>query len=204
MGFYERRILPWLLDVAMSAKPITHQRKKVVPLAEGRVLEIGIGAGQNLQFYNSSKVSHVWGLEPSAEMRARALKRAKDISFNLEFLDLKAEEIPLDKGAADTVLVTYTLCTIPEVVRALKGMRRVLKPGGRLIFCEHGKAPDPDVRKWQERITPIWKAIGGGCHVGRPIPELIREGGFTIEKMETMYLPATPRFAGFNYWGSAT
>ncbi len=204
MGFYERRILPWLLDVAMSAKPITHQRKKVVPLAEGRVLEIGIGAGQNLQFYNSSKVSHVWGLEPSAEMRARALKRAKDISFNLEFLDLKAEEIPLDEGAADTVLVTYTLCTIPEVVRALKGMRRVLKPGGRLIFCEHGKAPDPDVRKWQERITPIWKAIGGGCHVGRPIPELIREGGFTIEKMETMYLPATPRFAGFNYWGSAT
>lgn len=204
MGFYERRILPWLLDVAMSAKPITHQRKKVVPLAEGRVLEIGIGAGQNLQFYNSSKVSHVWGLEPSAEMRARALKRAKDISFNLEFLDLKAEEIPLDKGAADTVLVTYTLCTIPEVVRALKGMRRVLKPGGRLIFCEHGKAPDPDVQKWQERITPVWKAIGGGCHVGRPIPELIREGGFTIEKMETMYLPATPRFAGYNYWGSAT
>ena len=204
MGFYERRILPWLLDVAMSAKPITYQRKKVVPLAEGRVLEIGIGAGQNLQFYNSSKVSHVWGLEPSAEMRARALKRAKDISFNLEFLDLKAEEIPLDKGAADTVLVTYTLCTIPEVVHALKGMRRVLKPGGRLIFCEHGKAPDPDVRKWQERITPLWKAIGGGCHVGRPIPELIREGGFTIEKMETMYLPATPRFAGFNYWGSAT
>jgi ubiquinone/menaquinone biosynthesis C-methylase UbiE len=204
MGFYERRILPWLLDVAMSAKPITYQRKKVVPLAEGRVLEIGIGAGQNLQFYNSSKVSHVWGLEPSAEMRARALKRAKDISFNLEFLDLKAEEIPLDKGAADTVLVTYTLCTIPEVVHALKGMRRVLKPGGRLIFCEHGKAPDPDVRKWQERVTPLWKAIGGGCHVGRPIPELIREGGFTIEKMETMYLPATPRFAGFNYWGSAT
>jgi ubiquinone/menaquinone biosynthesis C-methylase UbiE len=203
MGFYERRILPWLLDTTMSAKPISHQRRKVVPLAEGRVLEIGIGAGQNLAFYDPAKVSHVWGLEPSAAMRERALKRSRDLRFNLEFLDLKAEEIPLDDKSADTVLVTYTLCTIPEVVRALKGMRRVLKPGGRLIFCEHGKAPDLNVQKWQERLTPIWKVIGGGCHVGRPIPDLIREGGFEIEKMETMYLPATPRFAGYNYWGSA-
>jgi ubiquinone/menaquinone biosynthesis C-methylase UbiE len=203
MTFYERRILPWLLDMAMSAKPITWQRRKVVPLAEGRVLEIGLGAGQNLQFYDPARVSHVWGLEPSAEMRERATHRAKDVRFSLEFLDLKAEEIPLDDASADTVLVTYTLCTIPEVGRALKGMRRVLKPGGRLIFCEHGEAPDESVRVWQRRITPVWKAIGGGCHVGRPIPALIREGGFTIEKMETMYLPSTPKFAGFNYWGSA-
>jgi len=203
MSFYERRVLPWLLDTAMSAKPITYQRKKVVPLAEGRVLEIGLGAGHNLPFYDPAKVSHVWGLEPSPEMRERALKRAKDAKFSLEFLDLKAEEIPLDDKAADTVLVTYTLCTIPEVVRALKGMRRVLKPGGRMIFCEHGRAPDANVRKWQDWITPYWKVIGGGCHVGRPIPELILEGGFEIEKMETMYLPATPKFAGFNYWGSA-
>lgn len=203
MGFYERRILPWLLDAAMSAKPITYQRKKVVPLAQGRVLEIGMGAGQNLAFYDPAKVQHVWGLEPSAEMRERAMRRAKGINFSLEFLDLKAEDIPLADKSADTVLVTYTLCTIPEVVKALKGMRRVLKPGGRLIFCEHGKAPDANVRKWQDRITPVWKVIGGGCHVGRAIPELIREGGFEIEKMETMYLPGTPRFAGYNYWGSA-
>lgn len=204
MSFYERRILPWMLDVLMSAKPITYQRKKVVPLAEGRVLEIGIGGGQNLEFYNPAKVSHVWGLEPSAEMRERALKRAKDAKFSLEFLDLKAEEIPLEDKAADTVLVTYTLCTIPDVARALKGMRRVLKPGGRLIFCEHGRAPDANVNKWQDRITPVWKALAGGCHLARPIPDLIRAGGFEIEKMETMYLPSTPRFAGYNYWGSAT
>jgi ubiquinone/menaquinone biosynthesis C-methylase UbiE len=203
MGFYERRILPWLLDVAMSAKPITYQRRKVVPLAEGRVLEIGMGAGQNLAFYDPAKVSHIWGLEPSAEMRERAKARAAGLSIGLDFLDLKAEEIPLEDRSADTVLVTYTLCTIPDVARALKGMRRVLKPGGRMIFCEHGRAPDEDVRRWQERITPIWKVIGGGCHVGRPIPELIREGGFEIEKMETMYLPSTPRFAGYNYWGTA-
>jgi len=203
MSFYEHRVLPWLLDLAMSAKPITYQRKKVVPLAEGRVLEIGIGAGQNLEFYNPAKVSHVWGLEPSAEMRERALKRAKDAKFSLEFLDLKAEEIPLDDKAADTILVTYTLCTIPDVARALKGMRRVLKPGGRLIFCEHGRAPDANVSKWQDRITPVWKALAGGCHLARPIPDLIRQGGFEIEKMEQMYLPSTPRFAGYNYWGSA-
>lgn len=203
MGFYERRILPWLLDVAMSAKPITFQRKKVVPLAEGRVLEIGMGAGQNLEFYDPSKVTHIWGLEPSAEMRERARGRAKDLKIGLEFLDLKAEEIPLEDKSADTVLVTYTLCTIPDVARALKGMRRVLKPGGRMIFCEHGRAPDLSVQKWQDRITPAWKVIGGGCHLARPIPELIRAGGFEIEKLEQMYLPATPRWAGYNYWGSA-
>jgi ubiquinone/menaquinone biosynthesis C-methylase UbiE len=203
MGFYDRFILPPLLELAMSAKPIRYQRKKVVPLAEGRVLEIGIGAGNNLAFYDPAKVTHVWGLEPAAEMRARARKRAVDLKFPLEFLDLKAEEIPLEDKTVDTVLVTYTLCTIPDTARALKGMRRVLKPGGRLIFCEHGEAPDASVRKWQARVTPMWKAISGGCHLARPIPELIRGAGFAIEKLETMYLPSTPRIMGFNYWGAA-
>lgn len=203
MGFYDRYLLPPLLELAMNAKPITYQRRKVVPLAEGRVLEIGLGAGQNLPFYDATKVTHLWGLEPATEMRARAMKRARDVKFPLEFLDLKAEEIPLEDKSVDTVLVTYTLCTIPDVNRALKGMRRVLKPGGRLIFCEHGEAPDESVRKWQDWITPTWKRLAGGCHVGRPIPQLIREGGFTVEKMETMYLPSTPRPLGYNYWGSA-
>jgi ubiquinone/menaquinone biosynthesis C-methylase UbiE len=203
MGFYDRHILPPLLELMMSAKPIRYQRRKVVPLAEGRVLEIGLGAGQNLPFYDATKVTHLWGLEPSLEIRERAMKRAKDIKFPIEFLDLKAEDIPLEDKSVDTVLVTYTLCTIPDVNRALKGMRRVLKPGGRLIFCEHGEAPDLSVAKWQNWMTPMWKKIAGGCHVGRPIPQLIREGGFTVEKMETMYLPGTPRPLGFNYWGTA-
>jgi ubiquinone/menaquinone biosynthesis C-methylase UbiE len=203
MGFYDRYLLPPLLEMAMGAKPIQYQRRKVVPLAEGRVLEIGLGAGQNLPFYDPTKVTHLWGLEPAPEMRARAMKRAHDVKFPLEFLDLKAEEIPLEDKSVDTVLVTYTLCTIPDVNRALKGMRRVLKPGGRLIFCEHGEAPDLSVRKWQDWITPTWKKIAGGCHVGRPIPQLLREGGFAVEKMETMYLPGTPRPLGYNYWGTA-
>jgi len=203
MGFYDRYLLPPLLELAMSAKPIRYQRRKVVPLAGGRVLEIGLGAGHNLPFYDATKVTHLWGLEPAPEMRARAMKRARDVKFPLEFLDLKAEEIPLEDKSVDTVLVTYTLCTIPDVNRALKGMRRVLKPGGRLIFCEHGEAPDESVRKWQNWMTPTWKKFAGGCHVGRPIPQLIREGGFTVEKMETMYLPSTPRPLGYNYWGTA-
>ena len=204
MGFYDRHILPLLLNGAMSAKPITYQRRKVVPRAEGRVLEIGFGAGHNLPHYDASKVTHLWALEPSKEMRSNAAERVRASPLDLEFLDLPGEQIPLDDESADTVLVTYTLCSIPDVMRALSGMRRVLKPNGRLLFCEHGEAPDENVRKWQARITPIWKKIGGGCHVDRAIPRLISESGFKIADMETMYLPGTPRFAGFNYWGSAT
>ncbi len=204
MGFYDRHILPVLLDAAMSAKPITYQRRKVVPRAEGRVLEIGFGAGHNLPFYDPRKVSHLWALEPSREMRARAAGRVAASPLEIEFLDLPGEEIPLADNAADSILITYTLCTIPDVMKALGGMRRVLKPGGRMIFSEHGEAPDENVRRWQRRVTPVWKVIGGGCQVGRPIPKLIHDGGFAVEDMDTMYLPGTPRFAGFNYWGSAT
>jgi ubiquinone/menaquinone biosynthesis C-methylase UbiE len=203
MGLYDHYILPVVLNAAMSAKPIRYQRKKVVPRAEGRVLEIGFGAGHNLPFYDAAKVSHLWALEPSQEMRERAAERVSQTSIPLEFLDLPSEQIPLQNEEADTILITYTLCTIPDVMKALGEMRRVLKPGGKMIFCEHGEAPDADVRKWQERLTPAWKFIGGGCHVGRPIPKMIIDSGFRIEGMETMYLPGTPRFAGFNYWGDA-
>ena len=204
MGFYERHILPLLLSGAMSAKPISYQRKKVVPRAEGKVLEIGFGAGHNLPYYNAEKVTHLWALEPSRGMRARASERVRESPIEIEFIDLPGEEIPLADETADTVLVTYTLCSIPDVMTALGQMRRVLKRSGRLVFCEHGEAPDESVRRWQRRITPVWKRIGGGCHVDRAIPKLIEAGGFAIEDMETMYLPSTPRFAGFNYWGSAT
>ncbi|NWH07183.1 MAG: class I SAM-dependent methyltransferase [Alphaproteobacteria bacterium] len=203
MGFYERHILPPLLNMAMSAKPITYQRRKVVPQASGRVLEIGMGAGHNIPFYDRAKVSELIGLEPSPGLRSRAQRTAHEAGMKVDFIGLKAEEIPLADESVDTVLVTYTLCTIPDVPRALAGMKRVLKPGGCLIFCEHGEAPDPGVKRWQGRINPIWKRIAGGCNLHRPIPSLLREGGFAIDKMETMYLPSTPRFAGYNYWGSA-
>jgi ubiquinone/menaquinone biosynthesis C-methylase UbiE len=204
MGFYDRHILPRLLNAAMSTKPITDQRRKVVPRAEGRVLEIGFGAGHNLPFYDAAKVSGIWALEPAMEMRDRAAERVAASPIALEFLDLSGENIPLDNEAADTVLVTYTLCTIRDVRKALGEMRRVLKNDGRVIFCEHGEAPDEGVKRWQQRLTPLWKAIAGGCHLGRPIPGMIREAGFRVDDMQTMYLPGTPHFAGFNYWGTAT
>jgi ubiquinone/menaquinone biosynthesis C-methylase UbiE len=204
MGFYDRHILPPLLSLAMGTKPIRYQRKKVVPRAAGRVLEIGFGAGHNLPFYDAGKVTHLWALEPSSEMRAHAAERVAGSPLEIEFLDLPGEQIPLANESADDILVTYTLCTIPDVMKALSEMRRVLKPNGHLIFCEHGEAPDANVKRWQERLTPIWRASFGGCHLARPIPDLLGEGGFLIADMQTMYLPGTPHFAGFNYWGSAT
>jgi len=205
MGFYEKHIVPRLINskFACGASPIAYQRKKVVPMAEGRVLEIGIGTGLNLEHYDASRVERVIGLDPSEESWKIAGARAEGLGFDVEFIGLPGEEIPLEANSVDTVLVTYALCTIPDTRTALEGMRRVLRPGGNLIFLEHGFAPDPEVQKWQNRIDPFWKRIAGGCHVNRKIPTLLEEGGFKIKDLETMYLPNTPQFAGFNYWGTA-
>ncbi len=202
MGFYDTKILPFLIDKACGIGPIQAQREIVVPQARGEVLEIGIGSGLNLPFYDGAKVSKVWGLEPSAEMRVKAAKVAAKAAVPVSFLDLPGEEIPLDDGVVDTVLVTYTLCTIPDVAAALKQMRRVLKPDGKLIFCEHGQAPDASVRRWQDRLNPIWGKFSGGCHLNRPIDALVKQAGFQIETLDTGYI-ASPKFAGFNYWGTA-
>ena len=202
MGLYEKYILPKITEFLCSGKPIMYQRKKVVPLAKGRVLEIGIGSGLNLQFYDFSNVEYIWGLDISAQMRKMSEKRAKNIRFEVEFISQSGNEIPLESNSVDTVLVTYTLCTIPDVVQALSEMSRVLMPEGELIFCEHGLAPDKDVRRWQNLMNPIWKRMGGGCNLNRPIPNLIEQGGFKINNIETMYIPGW-KPASFNYWGSA-
>ena len=202
MSFYDRVILPWGINLACGGKPIAKQRAKIVPRATGEVLEIGIGSGLNLPFYDTAKVDKVWGLEPSAEMRRMAKKVAGQVDLPVEFLDLPGEEIPLDDHSVDTVLVTYTLCTIPDAARALIQMRRVLKPEGMLLFCEHGMAPDEAVRRWQNRIDGVWSKFSGGCHLNRPIDELITDAGFHINDMDTMYIPG-PRTHCFNYWGAA-
>lgn len=202
MDFYDRHILPHVINLACGMKPIRYQRKKVVPQARGRVLEIGIGSGLNLPFYDPAKVDMLWGLEPADEIRRMAEKAAVGAPFPVEFIGLPGETIPLDAGSVDTVVTTYTLCTIPDAVAALREMRRVLKPGGQLLFSEHGRAPDAAVRRWQDRLTPLWKRIGGGCHLNRDIPALLREGGFTTPWLETMYVPG-PRPMGFTYWGAA-
>ena len=202
MGLYGRFVLPRLVHIACKARPAMRQRQKLVPLARGRVLEVGVGTGLNLPFYNPANVSGVWGLDPSPEMIDRARDSARSVPFGVEFVEAGAEEIPLDADSFDTVLLTYTLCSIADVEPALREMARVLRPGGALLFCEHGAAPDPGVRRWQDWLNPIWRRVGGGCRLNRDIPTLIRSGGFEITDLESMYIPGW-RPASFNYWGSA-
>lgn len=202
MGVYSEFVLPHLVHLACGLKPIMRQREKVVPLAQGCVLEVGVGTGLNLPYYDAGKVSRVIGLDPAPEMTRKAARAARRAGIDVEFINAPAETIPLASRSVDCALITYTLCTIPQTTPALVEIARVLRPGGRLIFCEHGLAPDANVRKWQARITPAWKVIAGGCHLGRDIPALIEQGGFRIATMETMYLPGW-RPATFNYWGVA-
>ena len=203
MSLYDKYILPNFLNCICSAKPIGYQRQKIVPYAEGAVLEVGIGSGLNLPFYDKSRVDKIWGLDPSKELNKMASKVASEEGLEVDFLISEAEDIPLPDNEVDTVLITYTMCTITEVLRANEEMRRVLKPKGKMIFCEHGKSPDQNVFKWQKRINPLWRKIAGGCNLHRDIPSLIKESGFKLEKLDTMYLPSTPKFAGYNYWGYA-
>lgn len=203
MSFYDDHILPHLIGFACSQPQIMKKRSQVVPAAEGRVLEIGFGSGTNLEFYDPVRVERLFALEPSAGMRRKAGKAVAASPLDIEWLDLPGEEIPLGENSVDTVVLTYTACTIPDVQRALAGMRRVLRPGGRLLFSEHGAAPDPGVAKWQRRIEPVWKPIAGGCHLTRKPGDLIEQAGFRIERMEEGYLPKAPKFAAYNYAGAA-
>ncbi len=202
MGFYSRFALPRIINVVCGLKPHMQQRAKVVPSATGRVLEIGIGSGLNLPYYQAGKVAQLWGLDPSPDIWSLAADRVRAAPFPVEFLAAGAESIPLDTASVDTIVVTYSLCSIPDPAAATAEMRRVLRPGGRLLFAEHGLAPDANVRKWQDRVTPLWKKIGGGCHLNRDIPGLLRAGGFRIAELQTIYLPGW-RPATFNYWGAA-
>ena len=202
MSWYEERILPHMINLACSVKPARKQREKIVPLAEGDVLEIGIGSGLNLPHYDPQKVRKIWGLEPSVGMRRLAEKNLEGMNLDLEFIDLPGEEIPLEANSVDTVLMTYTLCTISDAATALEGMRRVLKPSGRLLFCEHGAAPEENIRRWQNRLNTGWSKIAGGCNMNRNIPEMINAAGFHIVDDERMYIPGL-RILSYNYWGSA-
>jgi len=202
MGVYDRYILPWLVNRACSSNPNMKQREKVVPLAEGDVLEIGMGTGLNLNYYDPGKVRKVWGLEPSAGMRELARRNIEGSKLEVALIDLPGEEIPLDANSVDTVLVTYALCTIADAPRALQGMRRVLRPGGKLLFCEHGMAPDHRVRRWQDRINPTWRRFSGGCQINVDIPGLLESSGFRLVVDERMYIPGV-KLLSYNYWGSA-
>jgi len=204
MGFYDRYIGPALIACACSAGPISRQREKVVPLASGDVLELGMGAGANLPFYDRERVKGVFAVEPNASMRQRAEKVAAETALPVHLIEGVGEQLPYETGRFDCVVCTYTLCTVQDVARTLAEARRVLKPGGRFLFCEHGRAPDADVLRWQRRIEPIWKPIGGGCHLTRQPGAAIREAGLSVSWQEQFYLPGTPRPLGWTEWGEAT
>jgi ubiquinone/menaquinone biosynthesis C-methylase UbiE len=202
MSFYQNRVLPHLINLTMRNSHLVPYRERVISVAEGRVLEIGIGSGLNLPFYGP-QVHEILGLEPSPRLVAMAQLAARESRSPIALIEGSAEAIPLDDRSIDTVVTTWTLCSIPEAVQALGEMRRVLKPGGQLLFVEHGLAPDEGVGNWQHRLTPIWKRIAGGCHLNRPIRTLIETAGFSIAGLENSYLPRAPRMMGYLYEGRA-
>ena len=202
MKFYEKHILPSAVNWACKQKPMNYQRKKIVPLAEGKVLEIGIGSGLNLPFYSKDKVKHLTAIEPSLETWNKNIVNLQALPFEFKFHQAFSENIPVENNSFDTVVLTYTLCTIKDTYKSLNEIKRVLKPNGKLLFCEHGKAPDKAIQKWQNRINPLWKLVGGGCNLNKDIPKLIEGNGFTFKKIETMYIPGW-KPASFNYWGAA-
>lgn len=205
MGLWERYGVPCLVSTACGAKPIMRQRQKVVPEAEGDVLELGCGSGTNFAFYDRARIGRLHALEPAPGMMKRARKTADALQMTgeIDFLDAGAEALPLEDDSIDTAVITFVLCTIPDWRSALSEVRRVLKPGGRVLFSEHGLAPDEKVAKWQRRIEPVWKPIAGGCHLTRNITDLFVQGGFAFDRTETMYLPSTPKPMGYVSWGSA-
>lgn len=201
MGFYSRYVLPHLVDLAMRNKETTRLRAGWIPQAKGDVLEIGIGSGLNMRFY-SAQVKHVFGVDPSLELQRKAQKRA-DGHVDVEFLSQSAEqELPLPVASIDTIVMTWTLCSVPNPSEALSQMRRVLKAEGQLIFIEHGCSRDRSVMAWQDRLTPLWRHISGGCHLNRKVDDLISAAGFRITNLETFYLPG-PRPMTYTYQGLA-
>jgi ubiquinone/menaquinone biosynthesis C-methylase UbiE len=201
MGFYQDRIVPWLINLSMRNRDLLAYRERTVSAASGRVLEIGIGSGLNLPFYGAG-VTQVLGVEPSAKLLAMARQAGGRAALPLELMQGTAEAIPLEDRSVDTVVTTWTLCSIRDAGRALQEMRRVLKPDGRLLFVEHGRAVEPQVRWWQDSLTPIWRRISGGCHLNRPIGELIASASFHIEHLDTGYMRG-PKPMTFIYEGSA-
>ena len=201
-SWYDRHLLPHLIDIACGMKPVRRQREMIVPLARGRVLEVGIGTGLNMPYYDRARVRYIIGVDPALQMHRLAAKRIARAGLDVELVGVTAETIPLEDASIDTVVTTYTLCTIPDPVTALAEMRRVLAPGGRLLFCEHGRAPDESVRRWQTRLQPHWQKIAGGCHLDRDVPALLEAAGFRCDNLQTRYLPG-PRLLSFNYWGEA-
>ena len=201
--YYETNVVPKLLTILCNTKPNHYQRKKVVPLATGDVVEIGVGPGLNLQYYNFEKVNKVIGIDPSDELNKIAKKNADKVNLDIEFNLSSAESIDLPTSSVDSVVCTFSLCSIPDPNKALNEIYRILKPGGKYFFCEHGISPDFTTRVFQNVTNIFYPKLSGGCHANRDIPKLITDAGLNIVEKDTMYLPGSVKFLGYNYWGLA-
>lgn len=199
---YNRYVCPHVINLAMQTKPFRKQREKVIPQASGRVLEIGIGSGLNLDFYNISRISEIFAVEPDSVLLEKAKIKAKLNNISLNIKRLSAESLPFDDAFFDTVVSTYTMCSISELNSVMVEIKRVLKNDGSFIFSEHGKAPDDNIHKWQKRLNPIQKRIGGGCCLDKDIPKIIINSNFKLQKINSMYVPG-PKFLSYHYWGTA-
>jgi ubiquinone/menaquinone biosynthesis C-methylase UbiE len=201
MGFYRDRVIPRLIDLVMRNKEAARRRAEVLPAASGRVLEIGIGSGLNLPFY-SRDVQRLFGVDPSADLLNMTRRKIEGLSFPVELLQQSAEELPLGDRSIDTAVATWVLCSIADPLRALQEIRRVLKPDGRMLFIEHGLAPDHRVRTWQQRLNPVWRRLSGGCNMNRKTDDLLRRAGFQIAELENFYLEGIPLLT-YTYEGIA-
>ena len=202
MGFYGEWVVPALIDLSMRNERLRPYRERVAGAAEGRILDVGVGSGRNLPFY-ARQAREIFGLDPLPRLLARAQGNAQHMQIPVHLLEGSAERIPLADRSMDTIVMTWTGCSIPEVGAALGEMRRVLKPGGRLLFVEHGRAPEAGVAHWQDRLDPFWRRLSGGCHLNRKMDDLISNAGFRIDRLETGYIPG-PRIMTFFYEGAAT
>lgn len=203
MSFYREHVYPRLVTALGNPQPIQQVRERIIPLAQGTVLEIGVGPGVNFVHYDHKRVRKIYALEPNAGMIRLAERERRRTELDVEFVGLPGERIPLDDNSVDTVVSTFTLCTIPTVVEAIHGIGRVLRPEGKFIFFEHGISPDIQVRRWQRLWEPLLYRIFGGCHVTREIPALIASAGFQIERIETAYLAPFPKSLAYCWWGTA-
>jgi len=200
---YDKYILPHVLNYSCGQKPFIKQREKIVPMAKGDVLEVGIGSGLNMPFLDSNKINTFKGIDPSEKLISMAEQKISDSMPKVDFMVSAAEEMEFNDESFDTILMTYTMCTIGDLSSAMKQIKRVLKPQGQLLFCEHGLAPEEKVIVWQNRTNRFWSYISGGCNLNKNIPVLLQEADFKIVSMDTMYLPKTPKILGYNYWGNA-
>lgn len=203
MPFYREHVYPHLVMMLGNPRRVREIRERIVPSACGTVLEIGVGPGPNFAYYDRQKVAKVYALEPNAGMLRLAEKARRKTELDVQFLEIPGERIPLADGSVDSVLSTFTFCSIPGVTEAIRGIRRVLRPGGRLIFLEHGRSPDPSVRRWQKRWEPVFYHIFDGCHLTRDVPALITQSGFQLDEIESAYLPGVPKSWAHCWWGIA-